>query len=199
MRRLSAVPIALLALLAFDVAPSSTSPRSSLEGRPIAGTYSDEQLAAIGRFTLPRVFLYDGNGALIPQEKWPLELGELKRHAGEAFCCVSETPPPPGGGPPPDCEVIVYGAEVRENFAGLLDKSGHAITYESLPKHEYLLVEYYATWCQPCVAGRKSLETFFDSPARAKGYVWVSIDMSRLADAKESAKARFGKPSRPGE
>lgn len=189
MRRLSAGLIALLALLGVDVALSSTSPRSAFEGGPIAGTYSDDQLAAIGRFTLPRVFLYDGNGALIPQEKWPLELSELKSHAGDAFCCVSETPPPlDGSGPPADCEIIVYGTDVRENFRGLLDKSGHAITYESLPKHEYLLVEYYATWCQPCVAGRKSLESFFDSPARAKGYVWVSIDMSRLAEAQENAK-----------
>jgi thiol:disulfide interchange protein len=80
---------------------------------------------------------------------------------------------------------------VRESFKGLHSLSGQAITYESLPKHKYLLVEYYATWCAPCVAGRKSLESFFNSASQAKDYVWVSIDMSRLQEAQ---KARRGAP-----
>jgi hypothetical protein len=167
----------------------STSSRLVKPGQPIAGSYPDEELAGIGRFTLPRTFLYDRNGALIPQEKWPDELLAFKRHAGDAFCCVSDAPAPADqSGPPPDCKIIVYGTDVRENFKGLLDKAGHTITYESLPKHKYLLVEYYATWCQPCVTGRKALESFFKSPERGKEYVWVSIDMSRLADVQKTAK-----------
>lgn len=155
----------------------------------ITGTYSDQQLASVKSLTLPRVFLYDNHGVLIAQDHWPPELRGFKEHAGDAFCCVSDKPAPPGSsGPPPDCKVIVYGTEVRANFNGLLDPSGGPVSYESLPKHKYLLVEYYATWCQPCVAGRKALDTFFSSPTRFKDYLWVSIDMSRLPEVQGAAR-----------
>lgn len=165
------------------------SPLRAPKDQPISGTYSDEELAGVGQFTLPRTFLYDRDGALIPQDKWPAEIRDFKKHAGDAFCCVSDTPAPPdGSGPPPDCKIIVYGTDVQENFKGLRDASGQALTYESLPKRKYLLVEYYATWCQPCVSGRRALETFFRTAPRAKDYLWVSIDMSRLPEAQEAAK-----------
>jgi hypothetical protein len=184
MRGTPAASVARLALLfILFAAPLCLRAATSVgsKDRRIAGTYSDEQLAGIKRLTLPRTFLYDRRGALIAQEHWPAELKDFKTHAGDAFCCVSETPSPPGSsGPPPDCKIIVYGTDVRESFKGLLGPSGRAITYESLPKHKYLLVEYYATWCQPCVVARKSLETFFSSASHAKEYLWVSIDMSGL-------------------
>jgi len=190
MRRITAVPIAKFALLLIVASALLcwVSPLRASKDQPISGTYSDEQLAGAGQFTLPRVFLYDRTGALIPRDKWPAELKGFKEHAGDAFCCVSDAPVPPDGGPPPDCKVIVYGTNVRENFKGLHDASGQAITYESLPKRRYLLIEYYAAWCQPCISGRKALESFFSTAPLAKDYLWVSIDMSRLPEAQEAAK-----------
>ena len=191
MHKISAGSVASLALLFIVLgAPLCMRAAASVDSnrRHIAGTYSDEQLAGIKGLTLPRIFLYDKNGALIAREHWPAELADFKKHAGDAFCCVSETPPPAGSsGPPPDCKIIVYGTDVRENFKGLLTPSGRAINYESLPKHEYLLVEYYATWCQPCVVGRKALAAFFSSSSHAKDYLWVSIDMSRFPEAHDAA------------
>jgi hypothetical protein len=153
----------------------------------ISGRYADQQLASIKNFTLPRLFLYDNQGRLVPQEKWPTELDGIREHAGDAYCCVSDKPAPPGGGPPPDCKRIVYGTNVHENFKNLMDSSGHAIRYRSLPKHQYLLVEYFATWCPPCVEGRQLLNAFFKSQPPQK-YLWVSIDMSRLQEVQEKAK-----------
>jgi len=191
LRILAALLARLALLLILSAGPHllCAAPKVSPDNRLFTGIYSDEQLAGITSFSLPRTFLYDRSGALITQEHWPSELREFKRHAGEGFCCVSDTPSPPGSsGPPPDCKIIVYGTDVRESFKGLLSLSGQAITYESLPKHKYLLVEYYATWCAPCVAGRKSLESFFSSASRAKDYVWVTIDMSRLQDVQQAKK-----------
>jgi hypothetical protein len=185
MHRLSASSVARLTLLFLLVLAPSL---GAAGNRRIAGTYSDRQLAGTKVLTLPRTFLYDRHGALIAQESWPAELKGLQKHAGDAFCCVSEIPAPPGSsGPPPGCKVVVYGTGVRENFKGLLNPSGRAIGYETLPKHKYLLVEYYATWCEPCVVGRKALDAFFDSSQRSQDYVWVSIDMSRLPEAREAA------------
>lgn len=181
MRGMVKVAIGSLGLLALAAVAS---------GQHLAGTYSDQQLAATKSLTLPRIFLYDGRGDLIKQEDWPSALKGLKQHAGDAFCCISETPPPPGSsGPPADCEKVVYGTDVQASFAGLLDASGKPISFASLPQHKYLLVEYYATWCQPCVAGRKALESFFSS-GQAKGYLWVSIDMSKLAELRGATKAK---------
>lgn len=157
----------------------------------IVGSYSDQQLAAIKSFTLPRVFLYDEHGTLIPQDRWPAALQGFKKHAGDAFCCVSDKPAAPGSsGPPPDCKVIYYGTSVLANFKGLRGSSGQLISYDRLPAHKYLLVEYFAAWCQPCVSGRKVLEAFFASPAQAKDFLWVSIDMTRLAEVQKPARTK---------
>jgi hypothetical protein len=180
--------LAVLFLLILAPLCTAAAPSVGAKDRRIAGTYSDRQLAETKVLTLPRTFLYDRHGALIAQESWPAELKGLQKHAGDAFCCVSETPAPPGSsGPPPGCKVVVYGTDVRESFKGLRDPSGRAIGYETLPKHKYLLVEYYATWCEPCVVGRKALDAFFDSAKGSQDYVWVSIDMSRLPEAREAA------------
>lgn len=182
--------LAVLLIVAAASLGNGATPNPASNGRHLVGTYSDAQLAAIKSLTLPRIFLYNSSGALIAQESWPAELGDFKKHAGDAFCCVSEGPPSPGNsGPPEDCQRVVYGTDVRENFRGLLNSSGQAIDYELLPQRKYLLVEYYATWCQPCVVGRESLEAFFSSASQATDYLWVSIDMSRLAEARKAAKA----------
>lgn len=191
--RTSSVAFIMPALvLALIGAPLSVRPvrSASPSDRHIVGTYSDQRLSRIKSLTLPRIFLYNRHGSLITQERWPSELQGFRAHAGEAFCCVSDTPPPPGGsGPPPDCKIMVYGTDVRGNFEDLFNSSSQAIRYHSLPKHKYLLVEYYATWCQPCVAGRKVLEAFFNSSSKAKDYLWVSIDMSRLPELQDAARA----------
>lgn len=175
-------PIVLWALLAL-LPLSLVAPPTRASGiAHIVGSYDDSHLASIESFTLPRVFLYDSAGALIPQDSWPAELREFREHAGDAFCCVSDKPAPTGStGPPPDCRIIYYGTDVQANFSGLHTSTDDDVSYEKLPPHQYLLVEYYASWCQPCVAGRKILEAFVASGSAAN-YLWVSIDMSRLAE-----------------
>lgn len=79
---------------------AQAAPGAASGTRHIAGTYSDEQLASITSLTLPRVFLYDRHGALIPQDHWPQELQGLKPRAGDAFCCVSDKPAAPGSSGP---------------------------------------------------------------------------------------------------
>ena len=198
MRRVSAASVARLVLLfLLWGAPLCLQAARGVRStdRHIDGTYSDHQLANTKTLTLPRIFLYDRNGALIDQQRWPAELNDFKKHAGDAFCCVSDKPSPPGNtGPPPDCKKIIYGTDVRESFKGLLGPSGQSISYDLLPQHKYLLVEYYASWCQPCVSGRKALETFFSSASHSKDYLWVSIDMSRLPEAREAAQRTQQRP-----
>jgi hypothetical protein len=56
-------------------------PGVGLDNRLFAGAYSDEHLAGIKSFSLPRTFLYDRSGAPIPQEHRPSELRDFKKHA----------------------------------------------------------------------------------------------------------------------
>ncbi|MFZ5544220.1 MAG: hypothetical protein ACOZJZ_11740 [Pseudomonadota bacterium] len=141
-------------------------------------------MKSIKGLTFPRVHLYDRAGKLVDRQAWPKELEALKKNAGDAFCCVSDKPAPPGSlGPPPDCKRIVYGENVLEHFVGLRDLAGRPITYAGLPAHRYLVVEYYADWCSPCIPARRALEAFLESPA-AKGYVALAVDFSSLVSAK---------------
>lgn len=155
-----------------------------------SGTYADEQLLTLQRFSLPRIFVYDAAGRLVAQERWPTPLAEIKKDAGEAFCCISDKPAPPGHiGPPPDCKVLVYGEDVRENFDGLRAKDGRALRYEALPAHRYLVVEYFATWCPPCVVGRRSLDAFMSGPASVD-HALVTIDMTRMLEVRRAQRAK---------
>jgi thiol-disulfide isomerase/thioredoxin len=152
--------------------------------------FTDAHLAGINSMTLPRTFLYDANNVLIAQENWPAELAALKEHVGAAYCCVSDEPQAAGQkGPPADCQRIVYGQNIAENFTGLLDHAKQPVVLAQLPAHQYLLVEYFATWCSPCLSERKALTAFFATPA-AKDYLWLAIDVTRLPDVKEAAKKR---------
>jgi hypothetical protein len=161
--------------------PASAAPRE------FVGAYSDEQLVALKGLTFPRLHLYNQAGKLVDQKHWPRELRLVKKHAGEAFCCVSDKPAPPGSlGPPPDCKRIVYGEDVSAHFAGLLTTSGSLIRYSDLPRHKYLVVEYFADWCSPCIPARRALESFLKSPS-GKDYVAVVVDFSRLPKAQEFA------------
>jgi thiol-disulfide isomerase/thioredoxin len=157
-------------------------------GPKVQAHFTNAHLANVNSMTLPRTFLYDAKNELIPQENWPGELAGLKELVGAAYCCVSDLPQSAEQkGPPADCQRIIYGQNIAENFTDLRDQSNKPVLLVTLPAHKYLLVEYFATWCSPCLAERKSLSTFFATPA-AKDYVWLAIDVTRLPEAKEAAK-----------
>ena len=168
-------------------------PLGSAATRPrLDGHFRKERMASLERFTLPRTFLYDSMGVLVERERWPDEFVDVKRDAGDAFCCVSDSPPVPGSsGWPPDCKIITYGQDVHENFNGLLDSSDQPIQYGSIPQSKFLLVEYFALWCPPCLTERRALDALFRDEEVAKKIVWLSIDMTGLIEAQSSAKAKM--------
>ncbi len=172
-RRALAMPLVLMPGLA------------AASARPtIVGAYDLPQMKAMKGLSFPRVLLYGATGKLIPRESWPSALAELKQAAGDAFCCVSDKPSPPGWkGPPPDCKIVVYGAKIEEHFVGLKAPDGSPIRYASLPPHEHLIVEYYASWCAPCLPARKALETYLGIPA-ATGTLALVVDFTKLAPGK---------------
>jgi hypothetical protein len=149
----------------------------------LIGHYTDDILANYGRLTLPRTFLYNSRNKLVPAERWPAELKEVRKNMGDAFCCVSEdTAQKPESGPPVDCVKIVYGKNVATNFDGLLDAADNPIRLDNLPSRKYLIVEYAAQWCAPCLIEGKSIERFFRTSANAADYAWITIDMTRFID-----------------
>jgi len=133
----------------------------------LVGSYDAERMRSIKPLTLPRIMVYDRNGTLVERAAWPAELAGLKATAGDAFCCVSDAPSVPGSQEPPtDCKPLVYGKDVREHFNGLRSASGKSLSYETLPVHKHLVVDYYASWCSPCLPARRELETFLSSGFR---------------------------------
>src|ERR1700761_1407857 len=112
-------------------------------GSHIVGHYSDAQLAEGRTLILPRVFLYDASNHLVPDDQWPIELAEVKKHKGQGRCCFSYTPHS-SSGPPPECANPVYGDQ-GANLSGLTDDAGSKIDFASAPPHQWLIVEYAAT------------------------------------------------------
>jgi hypothetical protein len=178
---LSGVPALLIAGVA---AAAASAPRE------VIASYSDEDIVKIKRLTLPRVLVYDAHARLIDRNHWPSELVSIRKQAGEAFCCISDKPAPPGSTePPPDCKIVVYGEDIHEHFAGLRDADGAPVVYETLPPHRYLVVDYYADWCAPCIPVRRSLQAFIASPA-GEDYVALVVDFSQLPRAQKQARER---------
>lgn len=172
--------IAILALSLGFLACNASAADPSASTPHLQGHYRDAQLGAITSFSLPRTFLYDASGKLLQPDAWPADLADVKKTLGDAYCCVDDGKD--------QCVPIPYGEQVGNNFDGLLDAAQKPITLAGLPKHRWLLVEYSANWCAPCVEERKALQRYFATSKHAGDYVWLSIDMSRLIEAQEAAK-----------
>ncbi len=158
-------------------------------GEPVVhliGHYSDADLAkGASPSTLPRTYLYDANNQLVPPENWPAELAEVKKHTGDAYCCVSDNEKPDQGKEPmTDCIRVVYGTDFAASFAGLMDSAGRPIEMQDLPRRKWLLIEYAATWCAPCLIEAKALNAFFSYSKHASDYVWITLDVTRMIEAK---------------
>ncbi len=166
----------LLASVALTMSQRSRAAPASV----VVGTYPLEKMRSIPHLTFPRVLVYTAGGALIDKKRWPSALESISKSSGDAFCCVSDSPPQPGAsGPPPDCKVIVYGEHIGEHFQGLIGADKRPLTREQLPPHKYLIVEYYAAWCAPCLDSRRALDAFMASP-QSEGYASLIVDFSAL-------------------
>jgi hypothetical protein len=155
----------------------------------LTGHYSDADLVkGAAPKLLPMTFLYDANNNLVPVEKWPSDLAELKKHVGNGYCCVSENKPEKENEPPADCVRAVFGTDMAANFKGLMDSVGKPIQMNSVPKHKWLLVVYAAGWCAPCLKEANALTAFFKSSSSAEDYVWLTLDVTRMLDAKAAAR-----------
>lgn len=156
----------------------------------LTGHYSDEDLVkGAAPKLLPMTFLYDANNNLVPAEQWPVALAEVKKHIGNGYCCVSEKKPEKQGEPPADCVRAVFGTDIAANFRGLKDSSGNPILMSDVPKHKWLLVVYSASWCAPCLKEGKALTAFFSSSEHASDYIWLTLDVTRMIEAKSAATA----------
>lgn len=186
--RIAIAATGLLASAIAHAASGHTSPPTQFVH--LTGHYSDEDLvkgAAPKR--LPMTFLYDVNNNLVPADQWPAELADVKKHVGDGYCCVSENKPEKENEPPADCVKVVYGTNIEANFKGLEDPVGNPIGLSDVPAHKWLLVVYSATWCAPCLKEAAALNEFFKTNGHASDYVWVSLDVTRMLEAKAAARA----------
>jgi hypothetical protein len=156
----------------------------------IVGHYSDRQLEQVRVLVLPRIFLYDETNHLVPDEQWPVELADVKKHKGDGRCCLSYTKST-GGGPPLECANPLFGNE-GANLSGLQDETGTTINFQTTPPHKWLIVEYAATWCAPCVVQERQLKNALASVNKATDYAWITIDMTRITDVKDTLKKTKG-------
>lgn len=156
----------------------------------LTGHYSDADLVqGAAPKILPMTFLYDANNHLVPVDEWPADLADVKKHVGNGYCCVSERKPEKENEPTADCVRAVFGTDINANFRGLMDKAGNPIAISDVPKHKWLLVVYAAAWCAPCVKEAAALTEFFNTSGHASDYVWVTLDVTRMIEAKTAAKA----------
>ena len=179
---------AWLLVATFAFAPGGDA--STAQFVHLTGHYSDEDLVkGAAPKLLPMTFLYDANNNLVPVEQWPGDLAEVKKHVGNGYCCVSENKPAKENEPPADCVRAVFGTDIQANFRGLKDLGGNPIRLEQVPKHKWLLVVYAAGWCAPCLKEASALDEFFKASNHASEYVWITLDVTRMLEAKAAARA----------
>jgi AhpC/TSA family len=163
---------------------------SELQFVHLTGHYSDADLVkGAAPKLLPMTFLYDANNNLVPREQWPADLAEVKKHIGNGYCCVSDTKPEKDNKPPADCVKAVFGTDIAANFKGLMDSAANPIQLRDVPTHKWLLVVYAATWCAPCLKEAKALNEFFRDSKHTADYVWLTLDVTRMLEAKDAARA----------
>ena len=186
MRRSLTFRVFLLTAASF----AASSHASDAQFVHLAGHYSDADLVkGAAPKLLPMTFLYDANNNLVPKEQWPADLVEVKKQVGNGYCCVSENKPAKNNEPPADCVKAVFGTDMAANFKGLMDAAGNPIQMRDIPKHRWLLVVYAATWCAPCLKEAAALNAFFKDSDHATDYVWLSLDVTRMLEAKAAARA----------
>jgi hypothetical protein len=152
----------------------------------IEGHYPDKRLEEVHTLILPRIFLYDAKNHLVPTSQWPAELASFSKHKfDDEHCCLAYYKVP-GGGRPPECATWMNYDSEGANWVGLIDASGKKIDPKAFPHHKWLIVEYGAAWCGPCVAEEKQLRAMFSSIANASDYAWLTIDMTRVPDVKKA-------------
>jgi hypothetical protein len=155
----------------------------------LTGHYSDADLVkGAAPKLLPMTFLYDANNNLVPVEQWPEDLAEVKKHFGNGYCCVSENKPEKDNEPPADCVRAIFGTDMAANFKGLMDSAGRPIHMHDVPRHKWLLVVYAATWCAPCLKEANALNAFFKTSTHSSDYVWLTLDVTRMLEAKAAAR-----------
>lgn len=79
--------------------------------------------------------------------------------------------------------------DIEANFKGLKNSAGGPIGLNDIPKHRWLLVVYSAAWCAPCLKEAMALNQFFKASDHASDYVWITLDVTRMIEAKAAAKA----------
>jgi hypothetical protein len=156
----------------------------------IVAHYSDKQLEEVHTLVLPRVFLYDAKNHLVPDEQWPAELADVKKHKGDGRCCLSYVKNA-AGGPPPECANALFGNE-GANWSGLTDEKGTKVALPTAPPHKWLIVEYAATWCTPCAIQERQLRHVFASTKNASDYAWITVDMTRITAVKDALRKESG-------
>jgi AhpC/TSA family len=162
---------------------------SDLQFVHFTGHYSDADLVeGAAPKLLPMTFLYDASNNLVPIEQWSADLAGVKKHIGNGYCCVSDKKPEKDNEPPADCIKAVFGTDIAANFKGLMDSVGNPLQMRDIPKHKWLLVVYAANWCAPCLKEAKALNEFFHESEHASDYVWLTLDVTRMLEAKAAAK-----------
>jgi thiol:disulfide interchange protein len=78
------------------------------------------------------------------------------------------------------------------NWAELMGNNGAKIDLNAIRSHKWLIVDYGASWSAPCVVLDKQLTQILASEKRASDYVWITVDMTRVPDVKDAAKASSG-------
>ncbi|HEY2782376.1 MAG TPA: hypothetical protein VGI90_16460 [Steroidobacteraceae bacterium] len=122
----------------------------------------------------------------MPDEQWPVELADIKKHKGDGRCCLAYYKTADGSRPA-ECANPLFGNE-GVNWSGLRRDNGTRLDLPTAPPHKWLIVEYAAAWCAPCVVQEKQLNKVLGSMTNASDYAWITIDMTRVTAVKDALK-----------